>query len=122
MGGFDGEELLYANWTLWQQNPETLEWFAVDGPKPMEPSRKATYEQRLMFIEPPIVCMYGGKRMGFHRAKPLIQSQADLNLSHFQKKSDVDNIERLATTPVLTMTGGEATRHRLGGWRSALIE
>ena len=122
MGAYTDEELFYAVWKLWQEDPETGEWYQVAGPYSMEPSRKATYEQRLLFIEPPIVAMYGGRREGFFRAKPLLQSQADLNLQHYQKKSDLDNIERIANVPVLVLEGGagasdDMARMEVGAYR-----
>lgn len=122
MGGYDEEEIAYATWVLWEQDPETKDWSVASGPFPMEPSRKATYEQRLMFVEPPIVPMYGGRREGFFRGKPLLQSQADLNLQHYQKKSDLDNIERIANVPVLVLEGGsgaadEMAKMEIGAYR-----
>jgi hypothetical protein len=93
---------------LWEEyeGKDGNEWRKVGDPLPMEPSRRSSPEQRMMFIEPPVVPFYG-QREGFFRGKPPLGSQADLNLQHWQKKSDVDNIERIANVPILVLEGGE---------------
>jgi hypothetical protein len=78
----------------------------------MEPSRQSSPEQRAMFIEPPIVPFYGLRR-GFHFSKPPLTVLADLNEQHWQKKSDLDNIERIANIPVLVLEGGDGDTSNL---------
>lgn len=84
----------------------------------IEPDRVRIFEQRedttsqfelvetlpntLGFI--PLVTIYGN-RIGTMQAYPVLEELAWLNLRHYQKLSDVDNIEHVANTPILFGAG-----------------
>lgn len=52
----------------------------------------------------PLVTIYGN-RTGFMQAKPPLEDLAFLNLRHYQKLSDLDNIEHVANVPFLFGSG-----------------
>jgi hypothetical protein len=76
------------------------EWFR------MEPSTSGSAEQRALFVEPPLVPFYG-EMTGFHEGRPPMLSMSDLNLQHYQLKSNIDNMEYIATVPTLVQEGGD---------------
>jgi hypothetical protein len=103
---FDNE---FSKWQLWEQHPETKEWSLAKGDNVegvYRPARSASPEQKLSFRAPPIVPWYSWET-GFFQAKPPLLSLANLNLQHYQKKSDLDNIERIANVPKLIGQGDE---------------
>ena len=56
----------------------------------------------------PLVTFYGNKDGEPMRATPVMEELAWLNLRHYQKLSDLDNIEHVANTPFLFAKGFEA--------------
>lgn len=52
----------------------------------------------------PLVTFYS-HREGFHRGKPPLQDLCDLNVKHWQKLADLDNIIRVASFPILAASG-----------------
>lgn len=98
----------YARFNIYEEDAETQDWNLIAGPLQMEPSRKASPEQKEMFVEPPVVPFYGDKS-GFFTGRPPLLSLSDLNLQHYQKKSDLDNIERIANVPTLVRIGVRET-------------
>jgi hypothetical protein len=52
----------------------------------------------------PLVTVYGEKT-GYLTASPPLEDLAWLNLRHYQKLSDLDNIEHVANVPILLATG-----------------
>lgn len=66
-----------GSWELWEEVEEQGRCFyqQIDGGP-----------TSLSFI--PLVCLYGGLREGFFRSRPPLKALADLNLTHYQVKSD----------------------------------
>lgn len=52
-----------------------------------------------------LITIYGNKDGGILRGTPVLEELAWLNLRHYQKQSDVDNIEHVANTPFLFAKG-----------------
>ena len=105
-----GPDSEVSNYAQFRIHTETEDHDWVAGPwRGISPPRTASPEQSRMFVEPPIVAFYG-ERTGFYRGRPPLQALAELNLQHYQKKSDIDNIERIANVPTLILEGGPGTR------------
>lgn len=67
-----------GSWELWQEMRDEqgkIQYAWVDGGS-----------TSLSFI--PLVCLYGGLREGFFKSRPPLKALADLNLTHYQVKSD----------------------------------
>jgi hypothetical protein len=70
--------------------------------------------------EIPLITIYGNKT-GFMTAEPLLEDLAWLNLRHYQKLSDLDNIEHVANVPMMfgagfaqgELDGAEIGPHRI---------
>lgn len=52
----------------------------------------------------PLIVVYGNKT-GFMTAEPALEDLAWLNLKHYQKVSDLDNIEHVANVPIMFGSG-----------------
>ena len=85
--------------------PDTISIYTANtkGEYPEEATK--TWPNSLGYV--PLVTIYGDKT-GFLQGKPTLSGLADLNLRHYQKLSDLDNIERMVCTPLLAATGVEA--------------
>ena len=99
----DAGSAYYVRWRLWEQG-EDDEWVMIVSDQVLNPSLAANPAQKDLFISAPIVPFYG-ERTGFFMGKPPLLTLSDLNLQHYQKKSDLDNIERIANVPQLVMEG-----------------
>ena len=77
---------------IWREEKKD-EWFLYDE-----------YPNELGYI--PLVTIYGNKT-GFLTAEPPLEDLAWLNLRHYQKLSDLDNIEHVANVPILFGAGFE---------------
>jgi hypothetical protein len=110
----DNDSEYYARWNLYEYVDDGDQWQLVESNQVMNPSRKATAEQKDLFVSPPIVAFYG-ERTGFFQGKTPLLTLADLNLQHYQKKSDLDNIERIANVPMLVLEGGTGAIESGGG-------
>jgi CRISPR/Cas system CMR-associated protein Cmr5 small subunit len=80
-GGVDKDGVNFAaRWELWEEQPD--------------PSDKTKVlitqidEGFFTMREIPLTCWYGGLRTGFYRSRPPLKALADLNLTHYQVKSD----------------------------------
>ena len=82
--------------------PDTISIYTADGDGgyPDKPTR--SWVNPLNYV--PLVTVYGDK-IGFLQGRPTLSGLADLNLRHYQKLSDLDNIERMVCTPLLAATG-----------------
>lgn len=70
-----------------------------------------TVVHNLGFI--PLVTRYGSKT-GFMTGKPVLEELAWLNLRHWAKLSDLDNIEHVANTPMAYFFGADASADDVG--------
>ena len=105
-----GPDFEVVNFAQYRIHEETDDHDWIAGPwRGISPPSSASREQQKMFIEPPLVAFYG-ERQGFFVGRPPLLSLSDLNLQHGQKKSDIDNIERIANVPTLILEGGPGTR------------
>ena len=79
-------------WTLTEGSDRKTAW--IEGlPKP----------NKLGYVG--LVTIYGNKSEGSLTGSPVLEELAWINLKHYQKQSDVDNIEHVANTPVLFAAG-----------------
>jgi hypothetical protein len=53
----------------------------------------------------PLVTIYGANKIGFMQSAPLLEELAWLNVRHWGKQSDLDNIEHVANVPFALATG-----------------
>lgn len=53
----------------------------------------------------PLITSYGNNEEGPLRGTPVLEELAWINLKHYQKQSDLDNIEHVANTPFLFASG-----------------
>lgn len=82
----------FVTWELWRKN-ENGEWFAYTNPSPMRPMRKI-----------PLVPVYTNFE-GPQRASPPFSALADMNLLHYQKRSDIDMTLHKVSPPVIHRAG-----------------
>lgn len=61
-------------------------WEPIENTSPREFRLVGSGQTSLNFI--PLVCLYGGLRQGHFRSRPPLKALADLNLTHYQVKSD----------------------------------
>lgn len=55
--------------------------------------------------EIPLITIYSSNKIGFMQSSPLLEELAWLNMRHWQKQSDLDNIEHVANVPFALATG-----------------
>ena len=79
-------------WTLQEGTDKKAEWVASES-KP----------NKLGYVG--LVTIYGNKSGDRLTGSPVLEELAWINLKHYQKQSDVDNIEHVANTPVLFAAG-----------------
>lgn len=76
---------------LWEQVANSNEWLKVqEGP--------------ISINKVPLCAIYAN-RTGFMTGAPPLEDLADLNCAHWQLRSDLDNIVRVAQVPILFMSG-----------------
>jgi hypothetical protein len=76
---------------LWEQVANSQEWVKVqEGP--------------ISINKVPLCAIYAN-RSGFMSGAPPLEDLADLNCAHWQLRSDLDNIVRVAQVPILFMSG-----------------
>lgn len=102
--------LYRGRFELWRESTEAADkgkWVKIGGGDTIGGDGKA-----LSYI--PLAPVYIN-RTGFMQAEPPLEDLADLNVEHWQMKSDLRNINHVACVPILVMTGwGEDDKVEIG--------
>lgn len=81
-----------GTWEVWRMDPKSEEWTRIEGP----------YAHTYPGI--PLRTVYLDKKSDLE-GRPTLWRLAELNLEHYQKKSDQDNLLHVARVPILARFG-----------------